>query len=63
MDLLNQVGLSARAHAMPHELSGGQQFNPFSQDDDGLGVTILKQMAKQIDYDWKDGRSLIKVAL
>lgn len=46
------------------ELScGGKQFNPFSQDDDGLGVTILKQMAKQIDYDWKDGRSLIKVAL
>ena len=40
-----------------------KQFNPFSQDDDGLGVTILKQMAKQIDYDWKDGRSLIKVAL
>ena len=28
---------------------GGAPYNPFAQDDDGLGVTILKQMAKRID--------------
>ena len=42
---------------------GGKQFNPFTQDDDGLGVTILKQMAKHIDYDWEENRSHISVTL
>ena len=29
---------------------GGAQYNPFDQETDGLGVTILKNMAKQLDY-------------
>ncbi|MCR5082895.1 MAG: amino acid ABC transporter ATP-binding protein [Parasporobacterium sp.] len=44
-------------------ISGGKKFDPFIQDDDGLGVTILKQMAKHIDYDWEENRSHISVTL
>ena len=29
---------------------GGAAFNPFEEDEEGLGVTILKKMAKRIDY-------------
>lgn len=42
---------------------GGTPFNPFEQDDDGLGVTILKKMAKQLDYRWENGRSIIDISL
>ena len=42
---------------------GGQEYNPFEQDEAGLGVTILKNMAKQIDYRRENGRNLIEVTL
>ena len=29
---------------------GGEPYNPFEQKEDGLGVTILKKMAKQLEY-------------
>ena len=42
---------------------GGKPHNPFGQDDDGLGVTILKKMAKQLDYRRDGNRSLIGIRL
>lgn len=29
---------------------GGKEYNPFAAGEDGLGVTILKNIAKQLDY-------------
>lgn len=43
--------------------SGGKEFNPFEQDEDGLGVTILKTMAKSINY-LRDGeKNRIRIEL
>ena len=42
---------------------GGTPFAPFEQDDDGLGVTILKKMAKRLDYRREDGRNVISISL
>ena len=36
-------------------------FNPFEEDDDGLDVTILKSMAKQLDYRLEGGRNTIDI--
>jgi len=43
--------------------SGGAEYNPFIQDDDGLGVTILKKMSKTIDYQRKDQLNRIEIAI
>ena len=42
---------------------GGAAYNPFEQEEDGLGVTILKKMAKKIDCRREAGRSCISIAL
>jgi len=42
---------------------GGAEYDPFTAGDDGLGVTILKKMAKQLDYSRENGCSLIKIRL
>lgn len=42
---------------------GGGAFNPFVQDEDGLGVTILKRMAKRLDYRIEGGRNVIDILL
>ena len=42
---------------------GGKAYNPFEQPEDGLGVTILKKMAKKIDCRWENGQSSIFIAL
>ena len=42
---------------------GGQEYDPFHQDEDGLGVTILKNMATVLDYTRKDYRSYININL
>ena len=42
---------------------GGQEYNPFEQAESGLGVTILRKMAKQIDYRRENGRNQIEVTL
>jgi polar amino acid transport system ATP-binding protein len=36
---------------------GGQPYNPFTQDEDGLGVTILKRMSSHLDYHLDEGRN------
>ena len=42
---------------------GGAAFNPFTQDEYGLGVTILKQMAKQLDCRLEGERNVIDIML
>lgn len=42
---------------------GGAPYNPFEQEEDGLGVTILKKMATQLDYRLKNGRNIIDISL
>ena len=42
---------------------GGGAFNPFTQDEDGLGVTILKNMATRLDYRLEGGRNTIDISL
>ena len=41
----------------------GEAYNPFDQTDDGLGVTILKKMAKKIDYARENGMNRITISL
>ena len=41
----------------------GEAYNPFDQADDGLGVTILKKMARRIDYARENGINRIAVSL
>ena len=41
----------------------GAEFNPFTKDDAGLGVTILKRVAKNIDYTYEDGSNKINIRL
>ena len=40
---------------------GGAAYNPFDQQEDSLGVTILKNMAERIDYERENERNGITV--
>ena len=42
---------------------GGNAYDPFSQEDDGLGVTILKKIGKQTLYRRENDRNMITVVL
>ena len=42
---------------------GGPAYNPFEKGDDGLGLTILRKMAKEIDCRHEDGRNLLTISL
>ena len=42
---------------------GGAAYNPFEQEEDGLGVTILKNMSKQLEYHYTDNRNQINITL
>ena len=42
---------------------GGEPYNPFEQEEDGLGITILKNMAKKLDCRRESGQSRISIAL
>ena len=44
-------------------LCGGEACNPFEQTEDGLGVTILKNMAKKLDCQRESGQTRISIAL
>ena len=41
----------------------GLPYDPFEQEDDNLGITILKKMGKNLNYQWKDGRNRISIRL
>ena len=42
---------------------GGVPYNPFEQEDDSLGVTILKNMAGKLDYQYTGSRNRISIKL
>ena len=42
---------------------GGRAYDPFSQEDDGLGVTILKRMGRKTEYRRENDRNMIMVML
>ncbi len=42
---------------------GGEAYDPFAQEEDSLGVTILKKLARQIDCRRQDGRNVIEIRL
>ena len=43
---------------------GGAAYNPFEQaEEDGLGVTILKNMAGRLEYRWENDRNIFDIAL
>ena len=44
-------------------LCGGQPYDSFEQAEDGLGVTILKNMAKKIDCRREDDQTRVSIAL
>ncbi len=46
------------------ELScGGASYDPFAQEDDELGITILKNMAQEINYSYENGKNLVLIIL
>ena len=42
---------------------GGMAYNPFEQEEDSLGVTILRNMSKQMEYRHTDNRNQINITL
>lgn len=42
---------------------GGEACNPFDQEEDSLGVTILKSTSRQLEYRCADGRNQISITL
>ena len=42
---------------------GGEFYDPFTQGDDGLGVTILKKMAQKLEYQRDGDTSRLKIML
>ena len=42
---------------------GGAHYNPFKQEEDKLGVTILKKMSRELDYRYEDNRNQINIKL
>ena len=42
---------------------GGAHYNPFEQEKDNLGVTILKKMSSKLDYHYTGNRNQISIKL
>ena len=42
---------------------GGAHYNPFEQENDNLGVTILKKMSSKLDYHYTGNRNQISIKL
>ena len=63
-DMKLDVSYAEANHATNISITcGGRPYNPFEQDDDGLGVTILKKMAFRMDYQWENGANRINIRL
>ena len=58
------VSYAEADHAVEIDLAcGGAAYDPFEQGDAGLGVTILKNMAKRLDCQRESGINRISIAL
>ena len=42
---------------------GGARYNPFEQEEDNLGVTILKNISRKLDYHYTDSKNHISINL
>ena len=42
---------------------GGARYDPFKQEEGSIGVTILKNMSRQLDYHCRDDRNQISIKL
>jgi len=42
---------------------GGKEYDPFTREEDGLGVTILKKMSRQLDYHFINNRNQLSITL
>ena len=63
-DLKLSVSYAESDRSMQIDLDcGGAAYNPFEQKEDGLGVTILKNMSKQLEYHYTDNRNQINITL
>ena len=40
---------------------GGKAFDPFTQADDGLGVTILKHVGRDLTHTYENGVNVVSV--
>ena len=64
VDALLDVSYAEADRATEIKLTcAGKVFDPFAQEDDGLGVTILKKMAKKIECIHQDGRNHVTILL
>lgn len=64
MELTLEISYSEVDQAAEIELlCGGLEYNPFDQEDDGLGMTILKKMAEKIEYSRPKERNRIRIKL
>ena len=41
----------------------GEKYDPFAQTEDSLGVTILRNMSRQLDYHFINGRNQLNITL
>ena len=41
----------------------GEKYDPFAQAEDGLGVTILRNMSRQLDYQFINNRNQLNITL
>ena len=69
-DVNISFGLSyseADSASVIHIASGGKEFNPFNAPEDDydvhLGVTLLKKIARKMDYRFEGGKNIIEVVL
>ncbi len=63
-EMLLQVLYAEADQTVQIELScKGGQYDPFSQEDDSLGVTIMKKMSKKIEYSYQEQTNRIVVVL
>ncbi len=64
VDMKLDISYAETVQAVRIHLScGGADYNPFAQREDGLGVTILKHMAAELDYSRENGRNVIRILL
>lgn len=62
LDVLKGVDLSV-VQGERVAIIGGTAYNPFEQEEDGLQVTILKNISKLLEYSYKDGRNQINILM
>ena len=64
VDLQMDISYSESSRTSEIRVScGGLEYNPFAQEEDGLGITILKKLALKNDYVFKGSRNITESQL